>query len=108
MIAALKRKFFGESSSKTKARSRLHFVLVQDRSGLTSEDMANFKSELVEVISKYFEIDKENFDVAYERDSSSTTLLINSPVQVKRKSKKHKKNKNGKEATVLEGPKPKS
>lgn len=103
MIAALKRKLFGESSSKTKARSRLHFVLVQDRSGLTSEDMAQFKSELVDVIGKYFEIDKQNFDVAYERDASSTTLLINSPVKVKRKVNKKKKGK----AKVYEGPKPK-
>ena len=85
MLLALKQKLFGiGTSSKDHARSRLHFVLVQDRTGLTSEQMAKFKQEMVDVIQKYFEIDKNAFDIAYKRDSDTTTLLINSPVVVKR------------------------
>jgi cell division topological specificity factor MinE len=82
---ALKKKLFGQSNeSKETAKSRLHFVLVQDRTGLTNEEMAGFREEMVKVIEKYFVIDKEGFDIKYHRLADTTTLLINSPVIVRR------------------------
>ena len=91
MFAELRERFFGngrhggaKQHSKSMAKSRLHFVLVQDRSGLTTDDMAAFKQELVEVISRYFVIDESGFDVNYKRDTDTSTLLINSPVVVRR------------------------
>lgn len=90
MFAELRERFFGNGKlgaakqSKSMAKSRLHFVLVQDRSGLTTDDMAAFKQELVAVISRYFVIDESGFDVNYKRDSDTSTLLINSPVVVRR------------------------
>lgn len=74
----------GVSSSKSKAKSRLQFVLVQDRASLSSEQMVSFKKELVGVIERYFVIDKERFDIDYRRNGETTTLLINSPVLVKK------------------------
>jgi septum formation topological specificity factor MinE len=59
-------------------------VLVQDRAGLTNEEMALFKEEMVKVIERYFVIDKEGFDIKYHRLADTTTLLINSPVIVRR------------------------
>ena len=80
MFNALKKKLFGQSNeSKETAKSRLHFVLVQDRTGLTNEEMAGFREEMVKVIEKYFVIDKEGFDIKYHRLADTTTLLINSP-----------------------------
>lgn len=76
--------FGGGKASKTMAKSRLHFVLVQDRAGLTNEEMAQFKKEMIDVIERYFVIDKKGFDIAYKRDQETTTLLINSPVIVRR------------------------
>lgn len=85
MFKALRKKLFGESNdSKDLAKSRLHFVLVQDRTGLTNEEMAGFREEMVKVIEKYFVIDKEGFDIKYHRLAETTTLLINSPVIVRR------------------------
>ena len=83
MLKAL-RKFFGGSNSKTSAKSRLHFVLVQDRAGLSSEEISQFRKELVQVIEKFFVIDEAGFDINYKRDNDSTTLLINSPIVIKR------------------------
>ncbi len=85
MFNTLKKKLFGDNSeSKAVAKSRLHFVLVQDRTGLTNEEMAGFREEMVKVIEKYFVIDKEGFDIKYHRLADTTTLLINSPVIVRR------------------------
>lgn len=105
----LKTKLWGASrDSKSKAKSRLQFVLVQDRTGLNNEDMASFKRELVRVIERYFVIDKQGFDVTYQREGPSTTLLINSPVMVRRQdtpdrevgAKPRRRSKNRKKARV--------
>ena len=91
MFTALRDFIFGSdrslngNSSKDLARSRLSFVLVQDRTGLTPEEMTRFKREMVDVIEKYFEIDERGFDISYKRETDTTTLLINSPVIVRRK-----------------------
>jgi len=85
VFEALRRIFIGSpKASKSNARNRLQFVLVQDRAGLTNEEMTAFKKELVEVIEKYFVIDEQGFDIDYQRNSDNTVLLINSPVIVKR------------------------
>jgi len=86
VFTALKNKFLGKKKrdSRSLAKSRLHFVLVQDRTGMGSDELANFKKELVAVIDKYFIVDKQGFDIAYEREKETTTLLINSPVVVRR------------------------
>ena len=104
VFLALKQKIFGtgREASKDRARSRLHFVLVQDRSGLTGEQMTKFKQEMVAVIEKYFDVDKKSFDIAYKRDNDTTTLLINSPVIVKRLVSV--KNNNNKKPTTEEQP----
>ncbi len=86
MLERLRKSLFGGSKkSKDRAKSRLHFVLVQDRAGLTNEEMAEFKQEIIGVIEKYFVVDKKAFDISYQRESDSTTLIINSPVVVSRK-----------------------
>ncbi|MCB0339209.1 MAG: cell division topological specificity factor MinE [Bdellovibrionales bacterium] len=72
--------FRSENDSKSKAKSRLHFVLVQDRSGLTNDEMADFKKDLIGVIGRYFDIDESSVGIEYQRESNSTTLVINSPV----------------------------
>lgn len=86
MLNGIKKILFGGSSdaSKSVAKSRLHFVLVQDRTGLTNDEMSEFRSEMVKVIERYFMIDKDAFDIKYQRDNETTTLLINSPIIVRR------------------------
>jgi len=86
VLAALRTKLFGNSrdASKSTARSRLHFVLVQDRAGLTNEELSRFKEEMVDVIERYFVVKKDGFDISYERKGETTTMLINSPIIVRK------------------------
>jgi cell division topological specificity factor len=70
--------------SKASARSRLSFVLVQDRTGLNNDELASFKKEMIEVIERYFVIDESGFDIEYKRQADTTTLVINSPIVVRR------------------------
>ncbi|RMD87778.1 MAG: cell division topological specificity factor MinE [Candidatus Dadabacteria bacterium] len=73
-------RLFRNKHSGSIARSRLHFVLVQDRSGLTNEEMVEFRKDMIDVMKKYFIIDDNGVEVSYERNGASTTLVINSPV----------------------------
>lgn len=70
----------GRSFSKSTARNRLQMVLVQDRSGLTSEEMELFRQDLMDVISKYFKLERKSVEIEWQRDGNSTALLINTPV----------------------------
>ncbi|MCB9030327.1 MAG: cell division topological specificity factor MinE [Deltaproteobacteria bacterium] len=79
MFSALKDRLFGDKSNSV-AKGRLHVVLVQDRSGLNNEEMADFRQDLVKVLQTYFVIDDQGVEVSYERESDSTTLVINTPV----------------------------
>ena len=80
MFGNFRKMLFGGNRSKSAAKSRLHFVLVQDRSGLTNDEMAEFKRDMVSVIRKFFIIEDNGVEISYKRDSGETTLLINSPV----------------------------
>lgn len=85
MFKTLRDKIFGGNwGSKNQAKNRLQFVLVQDRAGLKSDELARFKREIMTVVQKYFVIDEKGFDISYKRISDTTTLLINSPILVRR------------------------
>ena len=86
MFNALRDKLFGQGNriSRSSAKSRLQVVLVQDRTGLSTEQLGSFRKDMVTVIQKYFVIDEAGFDVSYTRDTGVTKLTINSPIVVRR------------------------
>ena len=84
MLLGLRNLFGNSKASKVQAKNRLHFVLVQDRAGLSQDELTKFKREMIDVLEKYFVIDEQGFDISYKRSSDSTTLLINSPIIVRR------------------------
>ena len=47
----------GKSKSKEVAKNRLKVVLVQDKGGLSEEMLGKLQIEIMDVISKYIEID---------------------------------------------------
>ena len=55
--------FFRRRSSGETAKDRLKFVLVSDRSSCSPEIMERIKNDIIEVLSKYVEIDKEGLDI---------------------------------------------
>lgn len=69
----------GENTKET-AKNRLKLVLMQDRSNLEPETMAQLRVELIEVISKYIVIDKEALGLNLDGDGESMALMLNIPV----------------------------
>ena len=69
-----------EENSKDTACNRLKLVLMQDRAKMEPALMEKMREEMIEVISKYVEIDKEALDLNIEAEGDSFALMLNIPV----------------------------
>jgi len=67
-------------NSKDDASNRLKLVLMHDRSQLSAGQMKQMRDEIVEVISRYVEIDKEALDLCLEAESNTIALVANIPI----------------------------
>lgn len=77
----IKKWFSREASSKDVAKDRLKLVLVQDRSRLSPDIMDQLKTEILEVIKKYVEVNDEEFNIELTRNEdekgASSALIAN-------------------------------
>lgn len=69
-----------KDESKNTAVNRLRLVLMQDRTNLTPEIMHRMRSELIEVLSKYVELDKEALELNFESEGEQMALMLSIPV----------------------------
>lgn len=65
------------SSTKEDAKKRLKLVLMHDRTQLSPSLLENMRDELVQVISKYVEIDQTALDLCLEQESNTIALVAN-------------------------------
>lgn len=87
MFDLFARVFGRDDSSKDLAKERLRLVLVHDRASLTPQSLENLKNDLIEVISRYMDIDDQGFKVDFSRHDDAMALVANIPVKnVKRQS----------------------
>lgn len=61
---------FRKKSSGTVAKDRLKLVLVSDRANCSPEIMEQMKNDIIQVISKYVEIDVEGLDIKITQTES--------------------------------------
>ena len=74
------KRFFGAPTSSSTAKERLRMVLMTDHLALAPEIIENMKRDLVDVISRYVEIDKEKVEVNFEREDKALAMLANIPI----------------------------
>lgn len=67
-------------NSKDDACNRLKLVLMHDRSKLDPGTMEKMRDELMDVISRYVEIDKEALDLNLESEANTIALIANIPI----------------------------
>ena len=79
--------FFKKNNSKDEAKSRLKLVLMQDRAMLPSGVMERIKDDIIQVLSKYVEIDQEQLNIEMSNcdDPRQIALLANIPIRQKNK-----------------------
>ncbi|NLY56614.1 MAG: cell division topological specificity factor MinE [Firmicutes bacterium] len=67
--------------SKDLAKERLRLVLVHDRATLSPELLMTLKEELINVLTKYLEIDVAGLEVNLDRADDTVALVANIPVK---------------------------
>ena len=67
-------------SAKETACNRLRVVLMQDRTNLTPELMERMRREMVDLLSKYVEMDKDALELNLEQDGDQVALMLSIPV----------------------------
>ncbi len=65
-----------KTSSASKAKERLQFVLVHDRINLPPERLKAMKEEILEVISKYVAVADDEVEIALEQRDRNNNLIV--------------------------------
>jgi len=72
--------FSKEPSSADKAKDRLRLVLINDRTDLSGAAMENLKDDLLEVLSRYIQIDPDHMQIDITRDGRQQRLIADIPI----------------------------
>lgn len=67
-------------SAKDVACNRLKLVLMQDRTNLSPAIMDRMRNELIDLLSKYLELDRELLDLNFEQEDEQMALMLSIPV----------------------------
>ncbi len=70
-----------QAASADTAKQRLQLVLAHDRSDLNPELLERMRREILEVVSRYVEIDLEEGDVSLATEDRVTALVANLPIR---------------------------
>ena len=73
-------RFFKPERSGATAKERLRLVLLSDHLSLAPDVVESLKRDLIEVISRYCEVDVANTDVSFEQQDSAVAMLANIPI----------------------------
>lgn len=71
----------GSNKSRTQAKSRLKLVLSHDRAGINPEIIAKMRQEILEVVSRYLDIDVEETEFFIQSSDRKTSLSAKLPIR---------------------------
>ncbi|MDQ7029687.1 MAG: cell division topological specificity factor MinE [Ardenticatenia bacterium] len=80
----LRRLLGREPSSREVAKERLQFVLIYDRTGLSPGVLDTLREEIVAVLSRHIDIDRDGIDLSVTQEGRQTKLIANIPLRSRR------------------------
>lgn len=75
----------GKTNSANDAKDRLRLVLINDRSGLTAFELDQIKNEILQVLSRYIDIDPATVKIQMNQDGREQRLIADIPIQSNRR-----------------------
>lgn len=66
--------------SKNVAVNRMKLVLMQDRTNLTPFLLEKMRGEMIDVLAKYVEMDKDALELNFEQEGDQMALMLSIPV----------------------------
>lgn len=81
----LRRLFGGGDDSASAAKERLQLVLVHDRADLGPARLEDMKDEMLDVISRYVDIDRQAVDISLTNDRNEQRLVADIPLSPRRR-----------------------
>jgi len=73
--------WFRRKQSAENAKERLQLVLIHDRTDLTSEELNKMKDELLQVISRHVDIDRDAVQIDLAHDGRTQRLVADIPLR---------------------------
>ncbi|HEY9152343.1 MAG TPA: cell division topological specificity factor MinE [Anaerolineales bacterium] len=73
--------WFRRKQSAESAKERLQLVLIHDRTDLTSAELTELKDELLEVISRHVDIDRDAVQIDLAHDGRAQRLVADIPLR---------------------------
>lgn len=71
----------GKTRSANEAKNRLRLVLINDRSGLTALQLDEIKNDILQVLSRYIDIDPATVRISMNQDGREQRLIADIPIR---------------------------